>query len=166
MKSFIQILTVASISWSLAACSSGGSSGGSDNPSPQAASTVISESEHSADLINLNNTETGLEGSGLKFKTDFSFRNGVGTTSYSWDKTFMNAYLMNNPDVNIEDLIVPLENYINVVNQYLKKYAGQFQIKTDSGEVETKELLKSHRDELDAKVKLAKSTIESLQSAK
>ena len=137
--------------------------GGGSNP-PGNNYPTYAESEYIGDATNLNSTEKGLEGLGLRLKTTSAYDNGLSKTSFMWDKDFLNSYYQSHPTANPKDMIPALENYIKVASDFAKKYAGTFNIKKTDGSVEAKQRFESDTKETDAKINLANDTISKVKN--
>lgn len=140
-----------------------GSDDGDSSNSPNL--PTYSESEHASDLQMLNNTEQGLEGVGLKLVEDVNYQNGQSTSIFRWDQIYLTNFITTNSNFAFSDTISALENYIKVAERFLQKYGGPFNMKKENGETEQMKLIPSVKEEIDAKVRLSKKTVEKLKES-
>ena len=153
----LNIVLVIGMAGAVSAC--GDSGGGSRSPQSLAL-PEHTENEFFADTQALEASENQLGNLGLKYQDT---RDSAGGRTYSWDMEYLNSFGQKNPQVQKTDMIKALEAYVKNADQYLAKYSTDFQLKKNSGQLESKKLIDEVREVIKVKSDVAKRSIEALR---
>lgn len=122
---------------------------------------VVTESQYNADLEAVYAAEQALEDVGLVFQLDFSTGDYVMVWEASAeDEQLLKSVVSENPTTASDLLIQLLEDYITVSNIVLDKYASEFQMRNDEGELVTMQLWDFSQDYIRAGRLLCEETRE------